>query len=910
MDRSQHGGSHLGIRTRLHRLFKKDGTLGKFEDEELYLRADRSDRSGRSRKSTSRRRSSHEPIDDFSEDDSIPRPRRRGHDYRNVQARENGRMQLGDNTYITTQNVYHDLKHPGRVGNDGAKIDLRSALAFDHMDTRLASISVARGETCRWLFNTAQYREWLACPLSSHHRFLWIKGKPGAGKSTMMKCALEEARNYSGAIVASFFFNARGHGTATTTEGMYRALLHQIFTQLARLPTAIPAKVAAIWKEEVWPISMLQRILSDTICEVGKNHHVILYIDALDECAEKDMREALHHLEEVRDLAVRHGLRFHACFASRRFPNITIRYCQELDLDKQEKHGQDITDYVDNVLRAPKHIHAELTQDIVARADGIFLWAVLTVGILNEMRDGGAGQTELRVRMRKIPTGIEDLFRDILKHKNIYLLPTLLWILYAKRPLKVPELYFAVRASTYQHATGIWNPAEIDLEGMRSFVLTCSRGLVDSSGEVPQLLHESLREFLVEKGLAELDPDLRIDLEVTCHTRLAQWCLAYPAPDTERYLGPDFGSTDASPTPDDWDYYKRDHFPRDSGLAERRTYHFKTTEQLPFLGYVITQTINHIRVGFGESKVPAATLGRFADLWLTLRLDRSCSYATGHCAALLCFTLARSHDGATITRTRSRSPTSPASTSFSKTQSRPAEGDSYRYLILEKSETLCILRVAAEFSTVDSFQLLNDRKVTSDFKPLLGAALNFSAGAGSESILDLLISNSTYARFTMLAGPLRVAALDLQEGTTRLLLRRAIFGERAFRQVHRILKDLAEYSDPENFHGDAEKARLNIAAMLLNRGAKLDGCLEAAILTHDKRSRPSLVRLFVASGARMSSSELQVVRAKAHDPEILRLLDELHVPILDTPDGSDYSDASTEAVVIHPAGPAPWEKAS
>jgi hypothetical protein len=721
----------------------------------------------------------------------------------------------------------------------------------------------------------------------------------------MMKCALEEAQNYSGAIVASFFFNARGHGTATTTEGMYRALLHQMFTQLARLPTAIPAKVAAIWKEEGWPIRTLQRILGDTIYEVGKTHRVILYIDALDECAENDMRQALHHFGDLRDLAVHHGLGFHACFASRRFPNITVRYCQELDLDEQEKHDQDIADYVENVLRVPEHIHAELAQDIVTRADGIFLWAVLTVGILNEMRDGGAGQTELRVRMRKIPTGIEDLFRDILKHDNIYLLPTLLWILFAKRPLKVPELYFAVRASTYQHATGVWNPAEIDLEGMRSFILTCSRGLVDSSGEVPQLLHESLREFLLEKGLAELDPDLKTDLKVTCHTRLAEWCLAYLTPDTERYLGPDFGSTDESPTPDDWDYYKRDRFPRDNGLAERRTYHFGKTEQLPLLGYVITQTINHIRVGFGESKVPAVTLGRFADLWLTLRLDRSCSYATGHCAALLCFALARSHDGATTTRTRSRSPTSPALTSFSNTQYRPAECDPYDYLILERSETLCILRVAAEFSTADSFQLLNDRKATSDFKPLLGAALNFSAGAGSESILDLLISSSTYARFTMLTGPLRAAALNLQEGTTRLLLRRAFFGEREFRQVHSILRDLAEYSDPKFFHGDAEQARLNIATMLLNRGAKLDGCLEAAILTHDKRSRPSLVRLFVARGARMSRSELNVVRANARDPEILRLLDELHVPILDSPDGSDYSDASTEAVVVRPAGPAP-----
>ena len=158
MEKSQHGGSHLAIRTRLHRWFKKHEAVDKYDDEELDLAAERSIKSGR-RKSTSRRRSSHELNDNPSADDHSPRPRRRGHDYRHVEARENARMQLGDNTYITTQNVYHDLKHSGRVENDGAEIDLRSALAFDHMDTRLASISMARGETCRWLFNTAQYRE-------------------------------------------------------------------------------------------------------------------------------------------------------------------------------------------------------------------------------------------------------------------------------------------------------------------------------------------------------------------------------------------------------------------------------------------------------------------------------------------------------------------------------------------------------------------------------------------------------------------------------------------------------------------------------------------------------------------------------------------------------------------------------
>ena len=293
--------------------------------------------------------------------------------------------------------------------------------------------------------------------------------------------------------------------------------------------------------------------------------------------------KALQHLAELRDQAVHRSLRFHACFASRHFPNITMSFCQDFDLDKQEKHFQDITDYVDSVLRAPPSAHAELAKEIVARCAGIFLWAVLTVRILNKMHDHGFTHSQLRARMRMIPAGIEDLFRDILERKDIYLVPTLLWMLFAKRALRLDELYFAIRASTNQLATGIWNPAEIDLEGMRSFVLKCSRGLVDTSGEVPQLLHESLREYLLDKGLAELDPELKSDLEATCNMRLAEWCFSYLTPDTERYLGPHFGSTNTSTKPCNQDWDETDPSAKFTTHGEERMCHFQPTERLPFL---------------------------------------------------------------------------------------------------------------------------------------------------------------------------------------------------------------------------------------------------------------------------------------------------------------------------------------
>jgi hypothetical protein len=68
--------------------------------------------------------------------------------------------------------------------------------------------------------------------LSEHHGFLWVKGKPGAGKSILMKFlfsnAKESAKANPNVMVISFFFNARGDHLEKSTIGLYRSLLFQI----------------------------------------------------------------------------------------------------------------------------------------------------------------------------------------------------------------------------------------------------------------------------------------------------------------------------------------------------------------------------------------------------------------------------------------------------------------------------------------------------------------------------------------------------------------------------------------------------------------------------------------------------------------------------------------------------------
>lgn len=200
-----------------------------------------------------------------SKEDCNRRNSHRGHEFSNIQARENARMNIGD-TYTAEKIIFNQLTNRTGTEQDDKQIDLLEALAFEHMDTRLASISAAQGDTCRWLFDTQEYRRWRRGFRRSRRRFLWIKGKPGAGKSTMMRLAFHEAaRDFRKSIVTGYFFNARGHSMAKSTQGMYRSMLHQILSKLGQLPPGVPSSVAASLKIQGWPISTLQNLLRTAI---------------------------------------------------------------------------------------------------------------------------------------------------------------------------------------------------------------------------------------------------------------------------------------------------------------------------------------------------------------------------------------------------------------------------------------------------------------------------------------------------------------------------------------------------------------------------------------------------------------------------------------------------------------------
>lgn len=421
--------------------------------------------------------------------------------------------------------------------NDEQKRMLLDSLKFDRIDAHQMTVRTAHAKTCKWLLNKSEYLDWLdLANLHKHHGFLWIKGKPGSGKSTLMKFALATARKtMKGRTVISFFFNARGDSLEKSTLGTYRSLLLQLLERFPALQSVFDSLIVStsiITPSYEWSIESLKILLQHTVQSLGKSS-VVCFIDALDECEEDQVRDMMSFFENLSEVAVSAGVQLHVCFSSRHYPHITITRGLTMVLEGQEGHNQDIANYLDSELKiGHSKVAEQIRGELQEKAAGIFMWVVLVVGILNKEYDRGWVHA-LRRRLHEIPEDLHELFRDILtrdsqnRHKLVLCVQ---WLLFSRQPLSPEQLYFAILSGVEPESISRWDPEGIGLDTIKRVVLDSSRGLAEITTKTPraQFIHESVRDFfLIEDGLGSIWPDLRSNFQGQSHDRLKTCCLNY-----------------------------------------------------------------------------------------------------------------------------------------------------------------------------------------------------------------------------------------------------------------------------------------------------------------------------------------------------------------------------------------------
>ncbi|KAH7478382.1 hypothetical protein FOMA001_g9748 [Fusarium oxysporum f. sp. matthiolae] len=412
------------------------------------------------------------------------------------------------------------------------------------MDNRFHDIDTAAQGTCDWLLRHETYTSW-----ASHDRgLLWIKGKPGSGKSTLLRYILNDAmvmpNTGEGALILSFFFHGRGTELQRTPFGLFRSLLHQLLRQVPEALTDLVAtfqqqcetagKPGEQWQ---WHPRELPRFFETSLLKALETRPLWLFVDALDECGEDNAVKLAEYFKSMLQRLPSSGLKqSHICFTCRHYPILNLDSVFEVWVEKENR--KDISTFVQDKFSSFCGRTSSMIPELITnRAEGVFMWAWLVVKQVLALERKGAGLKEIEVVILSVPQELDALYYQLIRNMDSDSLKLIQWICFAVRPLSLDELRWAMivdgdcpHRSLYACQTVEDYPSDHD--GMKRRVQTLSCGLaeVTSDTKVVQFIHQSVKDFFVEKGLSALDETAKTDSVVgIAHYRLSRTCIRYLA---------------------------------------------------------------------------------------------------------------------------------------------------------------------------------------------------------------------------------------------------------------------------------------------------------------------------------------------------------------------------------------------
>jgi ankyrin repeat protein len=419
------------------------------------------------------------------------------------------------------------------------------------MDTRWVMIEKPEEDTCEWIFSDPNYMEWRA----GKQKILWIKGKPGSGKSVLMKRMFEvteKESQKSGTYVAKFFINGRGNIMERTMSGLLKSLIFQLLKQhkmlLSHVLQRFLDKQLKQGDQLNWEVGELKELL---LWGTRHGKESVWIIDALDEFAAEELEHLVGFLEDIvatADTTVR------VCLSSRRYPNITAKDCLEVDMDvgsyvDVQKFLERKLNDAEKSYRVPKDSIRSLKIQLDDRADGVFLWARLTVeGLLSGIRNGDSLES-MSETIKFTPSKLEDIYRELVsdiiaKGSTVETIWLVQWVLYAERPLTLTEI---------RHALSCDHDIKDD-DQMERWIKARARDLIEirpgkaqgmQAPKIVQFIHQTVKDYFFRlaslhelrtpfKGLSAGNAQLNLMLNCLMFMRNRQFPIGNQSPMSSR----------------------------------------------------------------------------------------------------------------------------------------------------------------------------------------------------------------------------------------------------------------------------------------------------------------------------------------------------------------------------------------
>ncbi|KAK3319785.1 hypothetical protein B0T19DRAFT_271667 [Cercophora scortea] len=360
---------------------------------------------------------------------------------------------LGRNIFRDVSQLEAVMKQAQESVNSANHAAILRALRPRSANSREDEIAERYGKTFDWILEpsgsdcdsrntkthgTIDFISWLRDGSGVFH----IAGKPGSGKSTLIKFltgdprTTEHLEDWAASadkrlIVCKFFFWKYGSDSQRTMAGMYRSILYDACETSAGLAKLL---VPELWGSNKPDISdhevrmAFRRIWTEP--QIRQGWRLCLFIDALDEfdgsgegLTHKDFAKELRALTDA--VGNGSGSFLKLCVSSREDHSIMKAFETSPRIRLQDLTRDDISSTVRGKLMEDDHFQAlmekdgagcqELIDSIIHDAEGVFLWVKLLLFYLKEELSSTAPSlAPLRHIVQTTPSELEDFLGKIL----------------------------------------------------------------------------------------------------------------------------------------------------------------------------------------------------------------------------------------------------------------------------------------------------------------------------------------------------------------------------------------------------------------------------------------------------------------------------------------------------------------
>ncbi|KDR71040.1 hypothetical protein GALMADRAFT_802023 [Galerina marginata CBS 339.88] len=296
--------------------------------------------------------------------------------------------------------------------------------------------------TCAWFLNGKRFIRWRENP-----GFLWVKGKPGCGKSVLCSSIIEKLPKPKSSLgIAYFFFDGRD---GQTDQQRHNKLIRSLISQFSDLRHGgIPMELVELYRN-CGAHQPLDYQLQDTLRNILDGFsNAYIVIDALDECTDRE--KTLNWVNKLVADADWNAKNLHMLVTSRPLRDIEEVF-EGLDphsIDVSEATGnQDIMEYLKFQMNSKstfkkydENTQKKIESALAERAEGSFRWVALQLAELGKC----ASTTEIADQLAKLPKGLNESYNRILRtideNHHAHTRTFLQWLAFSQRPMTISEI--------------------------------------------------------------------------------------------------------------------------------------------------------------------------------------------------------------------------------------------------------------------------------------------------------------------------------------------------------------------------------------------------------------------------------------------------------------------------------------